>query len=470
MHNRIPLIYITFLSIFFFLSPILYGQQVVDREKDASIIQQIYQLSLKDGQCYDWLEHISLQIGHRLSGSVQAEKAVQYTSEVLESIELDSVWLQPCMVPAWKRGGPEQMIILDENGKETELTCTAIGNTIGTGSQGISGDIIELKSLDAIDSLTRDQVEEKIVFYNGKMDPGLIHTFHAYGKAAGQRYWGPHRAAKLGAKAVIVRSLTQAIDDVPHTGTSFFDHEGVNVPAVAISTKAAELLSSELSNREVTGKMYTECHFADSVMSANVIGEIRGSEFPEKIIVVGGHLDSWDLGHGSHDDGAGCVQSMEVLRMLQKIGYKPRHTIRCVLFMNEENGIKGALKYAKEAEASDQFHMAALESDAGGFTPRGFSFDAEESVFENYFKQVMEWEPLMEPYGLEFKKGGSGVDVGRLKKLKGLLIGYRPDAQRYFDYHHTAEDTIDKVNQRELEMGAASMTALVYLIDKYGLL
>ena len=215
--------------------------------------------------------------------------------------------------------------------------------------------------------------------------------------------------------------------------------------------------------------MKLNCEMLDDKPSFNVIGEIRGSEHPESIITIGGHLDSWDVGHGAHDDGAGCVQSMDVLRILKAVGYKPKNTIRCVMFMNEENGSRGGKQYAEEATRKNEKHLFALESDAGGFTPRGFTFEADSTVFSGFFEKVRDLEPLFEPYGLTIARGGSGADIGPLRSTKALLSGYSPDSQRYFDYHHTANDTFDKVNKRELEMGAASMAALVYLIDKYGL-
>ena len=182
-------------------------------------------------------------------------------------------------------------------------------------------------------------------------------------------------------------------------------------------------------------------------------------------MIVGGHLDSWDLGDGSHDDGAGCVQSMEVLRLFKEIGYKPKHSIRVVLFMNEENGLRGGRKYAEEARLKNERHVFALESDAGGFTPRGFSFDTDK---EN-FAQIESWKNLFEPYLIHsFNLGGSGADIGPLKDGSIVLAGLRPDSQRYFDYHHAENDTFDAVNKRELELGAATMASLVYLMDKYG--
>jgi len=204
----------------------------------------------------------------------------------------------------------------------------------------------------------------------------------------------------------------------------------------------------------------------DDAPSFNVIGELKGSEYSNEIIVVSGHLDSWDLAQGAHDDGAGCVQAIEVLRLFKTIGYRPKRTIRAVMYMNEENGLRGGRAYADLAEKNKEKHIAAMESDRGGFTPRGFSMSATDAEKE----RIRSWKPLLEPYGLsDFGQDGGGADIGPLARMNVALIGFLPDSQRYFDYHHTPQDTFDKVNKRELEMGAASMAALTYLLDKYGL-
>ena len=197
-----------------------------------------------------------------------------------------------------------------------------------------------------------------------------------------------------------------------------------------------------------------------------MFGEIRGNENPKEIIAIGGHLDSWDLGQGAHDDGAGCVQSIEVLRIFKAMGYKPKRTIRAVMFMNEENGLRGGQKYADLAKANGENHIAAMESDRGGFTPRGFTITAPDPVRA----KIQGWKTLLEPYGLsDFSMPGGGADIGPLAPQGVVLIGYLPDSQRYFNYHHTPEDTFDKVDKRELELGSGAMAALVYLIDYHGL-
>ena len=315
----------------------------------------------------------------------------------------------------------------------------------------------------------RKNIEGKIVFYNRPMNPLLINTFHAYGGCVDQRSKGAIEAAKYGAAAVVVRSMNLRSDDYPHTGSMRYDEEVPKIPAAAISTNAATLLSKMVDrNKKVSFTLNMNCKTLPDTLSHNVIGEIKGSLYPDEIIVVGGHLDSWDLGQGAHDDGAGCVQSMDVLNIFKLMGHKPERTIRCVLFMNEENGIKGALKYAEIAKDKNEKHIIAIESDNGGFSPRGFRIDGVENVKQELLRMIKEWSDLFEPYNLhKFEYGYSGVDVGRLKDQNVGLIGLSPDTQRYFDHHHAASDNIDAVNKRELELGTGSITSLVYLLSKY---
>ena len=329
--------------------------------------------------------------------------------------------------------------------------------------------MIEVRGLDELEELGRARLQGKIVFYNRPMDPTQLNTFAAYGGAVDQRGIGASRASEYGAVATLVRSMTTRLDDVPHTGAMGYQDGVTPIPAFAISTNDAELLSRLLKHEPVNVFVRSTCRRPPPTTSYNVIGEIRGSTHPEEIILVGGHLDSWDVGEGAHDDGAGCVHAMQVIELLKKMNYQPRRTIRCVLFMNEESGLGGARAYWEASNAAGEYHMAALESDRGGFTPRGFTFDADDEVFTTKFQQVYAWLPLLEPYGLSLKKGGGGADISGLKSQKGLLIGFEPDSQRYFDYHHTAIDTFEAVNKRELELGAAAVTSLVYLLDKYGL-
>ncbi|WKK64820.1 M20/M25/M40 family metallo-hydrolase [Lutimonas zeaxanthinifaciens] len=440
----------------------------VNAQNDEEIIKNIYASSLTKGMSYQWLDHLSNEIGGRLSGSKGARDAVEYTKTELESIGLDKVWLQPVMVPYWIRGEKEAGYFLSQ-GIRHELNICALGGSVATPDQGTEGEVIEVQGIQEMKDLGADRIKGKIVFFNRPMEPTLIHTFQAYGGCVDQRYSGAMEAGKLGAKGVIVRSMTHRLDKYPHTGAMTYGDLPVDkrVPSAAISTMDAEALSEALKKDPGLRLNFRQrCEKFEDVESFNVIGEITGSEFPNEIIIVGGHLDSWDLGDGSHDDGAGVVQSMEVLRLLKQNGIKPKRTIRVVLFMNEENGLRGGKKYAEVARSKNEYHIMALESDSGGFTPRGFSFDCSDEEFE----QIRKWEPLFKPYLIHyFEKGGSGADIGPLKTEGMVLAGLRPDSQRYFDHHHTSIDTFDAVNKRELELGAATMTSLIYLYDKYGL-
>ena len=438
-------------------------------QSDADYIKTFYKNSLTNGQSYQWLDYLSNQIGGRLSGSLNAELAVEYTKTELEKLGLDRVWLQPVMVPKWVRGTPEFAYIETAPGNTISVNICALGGSVATPLQGVKAEVIEVQGLEELKALDRKEVEGKIVFFNRPMQADLIHTFEAYGGCVDQRYSGAKEAGKLGAVAMIVRSMNLRLDDLPHTGAMSYGDLPVSkrISSSAISTNDAEKLSGMLKiDPKIKLYIKQSCRQLKDVQSYNVIGEITGSQFPDEIITVGGHLDSWDLGDGSHDDGAGCVQSMDVLRLLKISGIKPKRTIRVVLFMNEENGLRGGKAYAKEATRKGENHVFALESDSGGFTPRGFTFDGP----DNKIDQIMRWKPLFEPYLIHyFKKGGSGADIGPLKKSTNVLAGLRPDSQRYFDHHHAANDTFDAVNKRELELGAATMTSLIYLVDKYGL-
>jgi hypothetical protein len=437
--------------------------------EDSVFIDKIYDEALANGNSYEWLDYLSNQIGGRLSGSINYDRSVKWGMDELEMINLDSVWLQPVMIPKWVRGAPEYAHIESSPGNTISVPIAALGGSISTPSIGISANVIEVKNFNELKMIGKDSIRGKIIFYNRPMDPTLINTFQAYGGSVNQRTQGAVEAAKLGAIGVIVRSMTTSLDDYPHTGSMYYEGLSLNqrIPAAAISTNGAELLSSMLSlNPNIKFFFRQNSKNFPDVLSHNVIAQINGSEKPDEIIVIGGHLDSWDLGDGSHDDGAGIVQSMEVLRILKDLNYLPKRTIRVVLFANEENGLRGGTKYAEEAILNNEKHFFALESDAGGFTPRGFSFDTSEKEF----KTIKKFENLFIKYGMDnFFIGGSGADIGPLKNGEVILAGLRPDTQRYFDYHHAASDTFDKINKRELELGAAAMTALVYLLDNYKL-
>ena len=438
---------------------------IYTQAQDAKTIRTIYDLALTQSEAYENLRVLCKDIGHRLSGSEGADSAVVWGQRVLGKLELDTIYLQEITVPHWERGRKEKAYFYNEKGKNMLDVC-ALGGSISTGmNQFIKGDVLEVKSLDEVNNLPDSLVKGKIIFYNRPMDPKKISTFSAYGSCVDQRYSGAIEAAKKGAIAVIVRSMNVRQDDFPHTGSMAYKEEVDSIPAFAISTNGADYLSENVTkydNLELNLKSF--CKSYPDKISHNVIGEIKGSEFPDEYITVGGHLDSWDMGEGAHDDGAGVVQSIEVLHLLNLMNIKPKHSIRVVLFMNEENGNRGGKHYAERAAAKNEKHLMALESDRGGFSPRGFSVNGTEKQLNG----IKKWVDLFEPYGIhEFKMGFAGVDINPLEDGKICLIGLSPDSQRYFDHHHSDNDVFEEVNKRELVLGAASMTSLIYLIDKY---
>lgn len=444
---------------------VLISLNVFSQEDLVNAFKKISDRELSNGDSYRNLYSLCKEVGNRLSGSPQAAKAVDWAYKLMKSYNLDTVYLQECMVPHWVRGEKEEAI-LSVNGKKTSLNILALGGSVCTPANGLTKEMIEFNSIDDLKAADRKQVEGKIVFLNQRFDASRVFVFQAYGSAVNARWAGAAEASKLGAAAVVVRSMTNAIDEFPHTGVMTYKDAAAKIPAVAISTKDAELLSAELKKGKENRILFyfkTNCMLLPDEKSYNVIGELRGSEKPEEIITVGGHLDSWDVGEGAHDDGAGCVQSVEVLKLYKDLGIKPKKTIRAVLFMNEENGGAGGDQYLAQAKLKGEKHFFALESDAGGFSPRGFTFECK----EDFRKKIKEYSPLFLPYGLyDFDRNGAGADINDLKELGTPLGELSPDSQRYFDFHHTNNDVFENVHKRELELGAAAMTMLIYLIDQ----
>lgn len=434
---------------------------------DSLMIKKISDEVFMNGQAYNNLRYLCKKVGPRLSGSPGAALAVEQTARMLREAGADTVYLQPCMVPQWVRGEKESGKALLSNGKSIPLNIVALGNAVGTQAAGITAGIVEVKSFQELEALGAEKVKGKIVFYNYRMDPRHINTFRAYGEAGVYRSQGPSRAAALGAVGVIVRTLSPVLDDNPHTGATRYDEAFPKIPAVAISTNGAVELSTLISSGKVKSVfLKTNCKMLEDVLSYNVVGEMRGSAFPDEVITVGGHLDSWDLAEGAHDDGTGCVQSIEIIRAFKALGIKPKRSVRAVMFMNEENGLRGGTKYAEIARTESKKFIMALESDAGGFTPRGFGFSATSAQND----KIRSWQPLFRQYGaLEFNEGGGGADIGPLRPLGTALIGLNPDSQRYMDLHHAKTDVFEAVSERELNLGTVVMAAMVYLVSQYGL-
>ncbi len=443
---------------------------VFAQKADSVMLRKIYDEALVNGQCYQNLHYLCKNIGQRLSGSANAQKAVDWGKKLMESYGFDKVFLQPCMVPHWVRGAKEQGFIV-EGTEKTPVAICALGMSVATPKAGLTANVIELHSLDELKTLGEAGIKGKIVFFNRPFDPRFIETGAAYGTAGDQRFAGPAAAAKYGAVGVIVRSLTEALDNYPHTGTTNYIDGVPKIPAAAISTIAANELSAALKKSPGT-KFYfkTNCGQLPDAPSFNVVGELTGTENPNKFIIVGGHLDSWDLAEGANDDGTGVTGALEAVRILKAMNYRPKNSLRVVFFMNEENGDLGGDKYAELAAQNKEDHIAAIETDGGGFTPRGFGFSGLQPGALKVINQY--WKPLLEPYDADkLTNGGGGSDIEPLQgKVPGVvLIGFKGDSQRYFDIHHTPNDVFENVNKRELELGSAAMASLMYLIDQHGL-
>jgi carboxypeptidase Q len=448
------------LYLLFLLPKIFYSQT-----NDSLFIRESFNLALKKGNAYTDLRSLCKDIGSRLSGSAEAQMAVEWSYVKMKSYGFDSVYLQEIKVPHWERGTKEAGWIKSEGGELTKVSLLALGGSVGTNGI-LEGSIIEFNSLQALKEASKADVNGKIVFLNQEMDETQINTFKAYGGCYPIRGDGAIEAAKLGAIAVIIRSLAMPIDNHPHTGSMHYDDAVDKIPAAAISTADAEFLSELLKVEKANFILEMDCRIYPDATSYNVIAEIKGNVNPNNIITFGGHLDSWDAGEGAHDDGAGVIHCMEALRIIKEIGYNPKNTLRVVFFMNEENGNMGGKSYATWVKEKGENQIAALESDRGGFSPHGFSCDGT-GIYLNFLDSIAH---LFSPYEMyEFDKGYGGVDIGPLKDVyEGIpLFGFVPDSQRYFDFHHAPSDIFENVNKRELELGAGAIASFVYLMDKY---
>ncbi len=439
---------------------ILNGLKAQDTGK---IIRSIFDEALTDRTAYNNLEYLCKNTKGRIAGSPAAEKAVVFLKQALLNAGADSVWLQKVPVPKWVRGKEKCRVTSSVHGRK-DLAITALGLSVGTPEKGLTSKVIEVHDFDELKALGTQNIQGKIVFFNRPFDNKAVNSFAAYGGAVNQRTAGPSEASKYGAVAVIVRSMTQSLDNFPHTGVTRYADNVNKIPAVAVSTLDADLLSQWLkTDASLSVHLVSTCVNYPDTWSYNVIGEIYGSVKPNEFITVGGHIDAWDIAEGANDDGGGCVQAIELIRIYKKLGIKPERTIRAVMFMNEEISGTGGKTYAEEAKRKGEIHIAALESDGGVMAPRGFGFDATDQKLEK-LRSFSSW---FESYDIkDFDKGGGGSDISPLKGLGAVLIGYKCDAQKYFWYHHSANDTFEHVNIRELQMGSAAIASLIYLIDQ----
>ena len=433
-----------------------------DLKKDSLQFKKISDEILVNGKSYEDLRELTKNIGNRLCGSANYEKAADWAMEKLKEAGADKVWFQPVIVNVWSRGD-ESLKIKINSGKWKEVRMLSLGNSEGTKGKDLKGEIILVKTLEEFEKIPDILVKDKIVFFNYAFKQEYVVTGQAYGDAGKYRRVTAAEVAKKGGKAVIIRSLTSNFDDVPHTGAMRYEDGIQKIPAIAIGAETANELEKTLLKKEkVEAILNSNCGMNGEALTKSVIAEITGNK-DKSVIVVGGHLDSWDVGEGAHDDGAGIVQSIEVLRTFKKLNLNNNHTIRVICYANEENGVRGGRTYLESLKKSNEPHVFALESDSGGFTPRSFTL----GMSPEKAKEMKKWEKLFNPYGIfEFAGDYSGVDIEPLRELKIPTSELVTDSQRYFDIHHTPEDTFEKVNRRELLLGATVMTQLIYMIDQ----
>jgi hypothetical protein len=436
-------------------------------EDYRAVVDKLRETGLRGERAFAFLERIT-SVGPRLTGSPQAAAAVDLCRSLMEELGLDRVHTEPVQVGRWVRGSVAEASVAGSASRTARpLAVCALGGSVGTSGSGITAPVIEVRSLDEVASLG-ESVKDKIVFFNRPMDRRTADPFAAYGAAADQRVGGASAAARFGAAAVLVRSLTFREDRHPHTGMLRYDADAPRIPAAAVSTADADLLSSLVRKEKgVSVSLRMDCRDMGKVVSANVVGEITGSDLPSEIVLLGGHLDSWDLGVGAHDDAAGCAAALEAVALLRDLGVRPRRTIRVVLFMDEEFGGTGGRAYAEAPQRKGERHIAAAESDRGGFVPTGLAVGAAD---RKALDRISPYADLLKPFGVSFLvPGGGGVDVGPLIQKGAVPAAVLINSQVYFDVHHSALDVVPSVHPRELELQAIILAALADILAQEGI-
>jgi carboxypeptidase Q len=410
---------------------------------------------------YEKLRQLTDGIGHRLSGSPALDRAIDWAEKTLAADGHENVRKEKVMVPHWERGAESAEIL---GPTRRPLTILGLGGSEGTPKGGIEGEVLVVRSFEELEKAGA-AVKDKIVLFDVAMRGYEEGKGTGYGDVVQFRASGPSKASKLGAKAVLVRSLATSSLNTPHTGATRFDDGVKKIPAAAVTVEDAALIArlSEQGER-VRVRLTMGAKTKPDAPSANVLAELVGREKPDEIVLIGGHLDSWDVGQGAHDDGAGCVIMMQALTTLRALGMKPRRTIRVVLFTNEENGIAGARAYAKDHAAEVAKHVLGVEADSGGFAPWGFTVEVPKDRLAKATRFAEDVAALLAPVGaLQIKEAGSGADLIPLVKEGMPGMGYVSHGQKYFDYHHSAADTLDKVDPRELADGVAVVAVLAWI-------
>lgn len=449
----------------------LFAFATVTSADEPEMVNEIFRTALAEGRSHQLLGELCERYPHRLSGSPESNAANLWAKKVMEDRGLE-VRFQEVMVPYWERGDTMKVQVTVD-GLTENLSALALGGSVGTPVDGIKAEVVEVHSFEQLDSLGEKGVQGRIVFFNRALDQRHVSHFDAYMGAADQRVFGANKAAQYGAAAVLVRSLSFLEDDFPHTGGLKYEEGVRKIPAAAISVRAANHLSLLLTNYpKLQTSIVMNSRPREDQLSHNVIGEVKGVVYPDEFITIGAHFDAWDVGEGAHDNGSGSVQAIEAVNLLQELGYKFRYSIRVVLFTNEEylvgQPFRGGQVYAEEARDRKEKHYAAIETDAGAFTPRGFGVEGPPAMVS----RVRSWLEYFDTSNTihYVANGGGGPEIWALNELLGTpTFDLRTDTQRYLDFHHSDNDTFDKVNRRELELGTAAMASLLYLIDERGL-
>ncbi len=442
-------------------TPALYSPQTL------SELKQIQQAALKSDYAYKQVAHLCNNIGPRLTGSVQAQKAVDYVAAELKAIGLE-VQLEKVMVPHWVRGEETAALVefpgMAENTTQKIVLC-ALGSSVATPPEGLTAEVVVVRDFDELEALGKDKVSGKIVLFNYHFDKVMAaqsRAGDAYSQAVKYRGDGPTAAGRLGAVAALVRSVGGADYRLPHTGNTDYKKDAPKIPAAAVTAEDADLIATLAPQGNVRMRLVLTPQTLPDAPSFNVIGDLKGSEHPEQIVIISGHLDSWDLGTGAIDDGAGVAASMEAANVIQKLHFRPKRTIRVIAWMNEENGLMGGKTYAKDHEKEIANHFGAMETDGGAGHPLGINYATKP-----------EGKAFFEPVAKILQSSGAGIlqhaehpgaDISPLTKLG--VPGFSPiqDNRTYFNYHHTAADTLDKIVPQELAENAAVVAVTAYAL------
>ena len=437
---------------------------------DAKLVREIeavQKAALESDYAYRQLAHLSHNIGARLSGSPQAQTAVEYTAAELRKLGLE-VKLEKVMVPHWVRGAETGALVEYPHmsaGTTQKVVLTALGGSVATPADGLTAEVVVVNNYEELKALGRNRVEGKIVLFNAKFDQRLADnglSGPAYGQSVIYRGGGASAAARLGAVAALNRSAGGADYRLPHTGALRYAADAPKIPAAAVTAEDAEMMADLAKQGRVRMRLVLTPQTLPDAVSYNVVADLKGSERPEQIIVVSGHLDSWDLGTGAIDDGAGCVMAMQTVQLLKQLKLRPKRTIRIVLWMNEENGLMGARTYAIDHKSEVANHFAAIEADAGAGRPLGFVANGKPEILT-----------LLTPLATILQTQGAGVtrlvddagaDISVLEAAGVPTFAPLQDTRTYFHYHHTAADTLDKVDPRELQENCAVVAALAYTL------